>query len=112
MSAALANRLEKIIEKGGIRGREVAQLLDTTPETVSRWKSGRTEPQPERLQKLLILEWLIDELAELYGPDEARLWLFSPHKLLGGERPVDRIREGRIDDVRALIAQLRDGAYV
>lgn len=35
MASALAERLDKIKELGGITGRDVAQLMDTTPETVS-----------------------------------------------------------------------------
>ncbi|MGH2555702.1 MAG: antitoxin Xre/MbcA/ParS toxin-binding domain-containing protein [Actinomycetota bacterium] len=112
MSKALAERLEVIGNSTGIRSREVAQLLDTTPQTVSRWRSGKVEPQPDRLRQLLHLTYLAEELAELYEPEEARLWLFSPHKLLGGDRPADRIQAGQIDDVLALIAQLKDGAYV
>lgn len=92
--------------------REVAQLLDTTPQTVSRWRTGRVEPQPDRLRRLLTLEWLVGELAEFYEPQEARPWLFAPHRLLAGERPADRIQQGKLDDVLALIAQLRDGAFV
>lgn len=112
MASALAIRLNTIRDRGGIKSREVAQLLDTTPQTVSRWQTGRVEPQPERLQRLLNLDWLVSELAELYPPDEARLWLFSPHRLLGGDRPADRIQQGSTDDVLALISQLRDGAFV
>jgi uncharacterized protein (DUF2384 family) len=55
---------------------------------------------------------LVSELGDLYAPEEARLWLFSPHKLLGGDRPADRIQQGRIEDVLTVIAQLKDGAYV
>lgn len=110
--SAVASRLDAIRDRGGIKGREIAQLLDTTPETVSRWNTGKTEPQPDRLQRLLTLEWLLDQLSDLYEPDEARLWLFSPHRLLDGDRPADRIQAGRVDDVLALIAQLRDGAFV
>lgn len=112
MAGAVAARLESIRRRGGIKSRDVAQLLDTTPETISRWQSGRVEPGTDRLQRLLTLEWLIDQLSEFYAPDEARLWLFAPHRLLGGERPADRIQAGRVEDVLALIAQLRDGAYV
>jgi transcriptional regulator with XRE-family HTH domain len=112
MSAALVIRLDKMRERGGIKSREIAQLLGTTPETVSRWNTNKTEPQPDRLQRLLILEWIIDELAQFYEPDEARLWFFSPHRLLGGDRPADRIQQGNADEVRVLIAQLKDGAYV
>jgi transcriptional regulator with XRE-family HTH domain len=112
MAGAVAQRLDAIRNNGGIRSREVAQLLDTTPQTVSRWRTGKVEPQPDRLQRLLTLEWLIGELAEFYEPDQTRLWLFAPHRLLAGERPADRIQRGQLDDVLTLISQLRDGAFV
>jgi transcriptional regulator with XRE-family HTH domain len=109
---AMARRLNEIHARAGLQSREIAQLLGTTPQTVSRWRTGKAEPQRRSLDRLLALGWLAEELAEFYPPDEARLWLFSRHRLLGGERPADRIEEGRIDDVSALIAQLRDGGYV
>ncbi|MGH7389695.1 MAG: antitoxin Xre/MbcA/ParS toxin-binding domain-containing protein [Candidatus Rokuibacteriota bacterium] len=112
MASALATRLDRVQQKGGITAREIAQLLNTTPETVSRWRAGRTQPQPDRRDYLLRLEWLVGELADLYPPEEARLWLFSPHKLLNGDRPVDRIQQGKIEDVLTVIAQIKDGAYV
>ena len=112
MAGIVAERLENMKRKSGITGRDVAQLLDTTPETVSRWKSGRVEPQTERLHRLLALEFILDELLEFYGPNEARLWLFTPHRLLGGRTPAEKISAGQDDEVRAIVAQLRDGAYV
>jgi transcriptional regulator with XRE-family HTH domain len=112
MASAVASRIDSIRAHGGIRAREVADLLDTSTQTVWRWQAGKAEPQPDRLQRLLTLEWLVSQLSEFYSPDEAKLWLFSPHKLLEGQRPADRIRESRVDDVLALIAQLRDGAYI
>ncbi|HUO06231.1 MAG TPA: helix-turn-helix domain-containing protein [Candidatus Binataceae bacterium] len=112
MAEALANQLDKLQERAGVRFREIAHLLDTTPQTVSRWKSGKVEPQPDRLRQLLVLTWLAEQLSEFYTPEQARLWLFKPHTLLNGDTPADRIRAGQVDDVRALIAQLKDGAYV
>jgi transcriptional regulator with XRE-family HTH domain len=111
MSAAVTERLERIKELGGITARDVAQLLDTTPETVSRWTAGRIDPQGERLQRLLDLEYFLTELSEFYSPDEVRLWLFSPHRLLGGETAAARIQAGT-QDVFALLNQLRSGAYL
>ena len=112
VTSAVASRLDSIKNKGGVRSREIAQLLETTPQTISRWQTGRAEPQPDGLQRLLALEWLVEQLADLYSPDEARLWLFSRHTLLGGRRPADLIAEGRTEEVLALIDQLRDGAYL
>lgn len=110
-ATALARKLDVIRNEAGVQDRETAQLLGTTPQTVSRWRTGRAEPQKRSLDRLLTLAWLAEELAEFYRPDEARLWLFSPHRLLEGKRPADRIEEDRIDDVLALINQLRDGGY-
>ena len=55
---------------------------------------------------------MVDQLGDFYPPDEARLWLFAHHGQLGGRRPADLIAEGQIDQVLALIDQLRDGAYI
>lgn len=112
MAAAVAVRLDRIKALAGVRGREIAQLLDTTPQTVSRWQQGHADPQPTKLQQLLTLEWLADQLHEFYQPDEARLWLFSRHRMLGGDTPADRIQADKAQDVLALIDQLRDGAFV
>jgi transcriptional regulator with XRE-family HTH domain len=109
---AVAAKLESIQDKSGIRGREVAELVGATPQTVSRWRQGRVDPQPTHLNRLLTLEWLVSELAEFYEPGDARLWLFSRHRLLSGATPAQRIQDGRIDDVLALIEQLKTGAYV
>ena len=112
MTSAVAHRLDSIKSHAGTRSREIAQLLDTTPQTVPRWQNGHVDPRPGKLQHLLTLEWLVDQLAEFYEPEEARLWLFSPHRLLAGRRPADLIAEGNSDAVLTLIDQLRDGAYL
>jgi transcriptional regulator with XRE-family HTH domain len=110
--SALRKRLENIKNKSGITYREVAQLLDTSPQTISRWQSGESNPHPKVRDRLLELDWLAEQMAQIYTPDEAKLWLFSPHKLLGGERPADRIANGRTEDVLQLIDQLQSGAYL
>jgi len=112
MSVAIAERLDAITRRAKIKKRDVAELLSTTPETVSRWRAGRVDPQPLHRDLLLQLDWLLSELSELYDPGEAHLWLFSPHKLLGGKRPFDVIKERRVEEVLRVIAQLKDGAFV
>jgi hypothetical protein len=87
------------------------QLLDTTPQTISRWRTGGSSRSPTACSGCS-REWLVGELAESYEPPEARLWLFAPHRPLAGERPADLIQQGNLDDVLALIGRLRDGAFV
>jgi transcriptional regulator with XRE-family HTH domain len=109
---AIARRIHTIQEKGAMRSVDIAHLLGTRPETVSRWNQGKAFPRPDTQKLLLDLEYLIDELSDLYAPQEARLWLFSRQKLLGGETPAELIHRGRTHEVLAVINQLRDGVYV
>lgn len=111
MATALAQKL-RTIQDGGMKGIDVAQLLGTRPETVSRWNAGRNQPQGETLYKLLELEYIVLRLGELYTPEEARLWVFGRHKALGDERPADMIQQGRIDEVLRAIDQLAEGVYL
>ena len=112
MTTAIARKLRSIKDRGGISAREVAQLLDTTPQTVSRWQRGRASPQPTSLDRLLKLDWIADQLGSLYESDEVRLWLFSPHAELDGLRPADLIAAGRTDEVLEIIDRLQSASYV
>ena len=112
VSNALARRLESIRTKGAMRHIEVANMLGTRPETVSRWNQGRAYPHARTEKTLLELEFIVDQLSDLYEPNEARQWIFSPQKLLDGVSPAELIRDGRIDEVRRLVNQIRDGVYV
>lgn len=111
MATAVARTLDSIRESGGIRDREIAQLLDTTPQTISRWQTGKTTPAPYSLDRLLRLAWLAGRLSQLYPPGDARVCLFGPHRDIGGERPVDQIAEDRMDDLLAILDRLQSAAY-
>ena len=112
MTNAVAKRLESIKDNSGITSRDVAQLLNTTPQTVSRWSTGQSSPQPRYLESLLTLEWLVSQLATYYSSDEAKLWLFSPHRQLEGRRPADLIAERRTDEVLRIIDQLDSASFI
>jgi len=111
MTGALARRLELLRTKGAIKDFEVANLLGTRPETVSRWNHDRAYPRVRTEKRLRDLEYIFDQLADLYEPNEARHWIFAPQKRLGGLSPADLIRSGRIDDVMHLAGQLRDAVH-
>lgn len=109
---AIARKLANIAAKGGMRLVDVANVLGTRPETVSRWNQGKAFPHPTTEKQLLELEWVIEQLADFYDPQEARLWLFSRQKLLAGQIPAELIAQGKSDEVLAVISQLRDGVYM
>jgi transcriptional regulator with XRE-family HTH domain len=108
----IARKLESLQQKGSIRSVDVANVLHIRPETVSRWNQGKAFPQPDAERTLLDLEYVVDQLADLYKPDEARMWLFSRQRLLNGEIPADLIQQRRTEEVLKLIHQLLEGVYV
>jgi len=111
MTSAVARKLESLRNKG-IKQNEVAILLGTRPEQVSRWNKGQAYPHSATEKALLELEFIVDQLSDFYGPNGGRQWLFSPQRLLHGHSPAELIQKGKIDEVRRLVNQLRDSVYL
>jgi len=95
-----------------MRSIDVANLLGARPETVSRWNQGKAFPRPDAQKSLLSLEYVVDQLSDIYEPKEARLWLFSRQKLLDGNSPASLIQEGKIDAVIEIVERLREGTFI
>ena len=108
----IAKKLDVIQLKSAMRSVDVAQLLGTRPETVSRWNQGRAFPRSDKQRTLIELEYLVEQLADFYEPKEARMWFFSRQDLLGGATPAQLIQQGKIQDVINTIDQLRDNVHV
>lgn len=109
---AIARRLESIQRKGAMHSADVANILNVRPETVSRWNKGKALPHPNTEKQLLELEFLVDKLADLYEPRDARLWLFARQRLLEDRVPAELIQQGRVDEVLAVVNQLLTGVHV
>jgi hypothetical protein len=60
---------------------------------------------------LLDLEYIVEQLADFYEPQEARLWLFSRQKLLNGAIPAELIQQGKASEVIEVIDRLRDSVH-
>ena len=111
-SNAIARKIAAIQQKAEMQSVDIANVLGTRPETVSRWNQGKAFPQPDKEKLLLELEYIVDQLADLYDPTEARLWLFSRQKVLNGSTPASLIQAGRTDEVLKVIGQLLDSVYI
>ena len=108
----VAEKLEVLRNRAAIRAVDVANMLGTTPETVSRWNRGRAYPRPGKECLLVDLEYIVERLSEFYpDPRTARAWLYSRHKYFDGRRPADLIQEGRIEEVLEAIQAMADPTY-
>lgn len=111
MSSAVATIINDLRQRGALRGTDVANIAAVSPATVSRWTAGSALPHPKTQLLISDLRYVVDRLAELYSPDETRIWLYSKHPLLKGERAIDLIHGGRADEVLSVIESLNDGVY-
>jgi len=111
MANAVAAIINDLRRHGGLKGTDVANIASVSPATVSRWTSGTSSPHPKTQLIISDLRYVVDRLAELYDPEETRIWLYSKHRLLNGERAIDLIHAGRTDEVLTIIESLNEGSY-
>lgn len=111
MASAVANLIDDLRQRGGLKGSDVANIAAVSPATVSRWTSGASFPHPKTQLLISDLRYVVDRLAELYDPQETRVWLYSKHRLLNGERAIDLIHAGQADEVLTIIESLNEGSY-
>ena len=111
MANAVANLINGLRERGGLKGTDVANIAEVSPATVSRWTSGTSFPHPKTQLLISDLRYVVDRLAELYDPEETRIWLYSRHRLLDGDRAIDLINSGQADKVLAIIESLGEGTF-
>src|SRR5260370_510020 len=86
MTSAVSKIIEDLRDRGGLKGTDVANIASVSPATVSRWTAGKALPHPKTQLVISDLRYVVDRLSEFYTPDETRLWLYSKHRLLNGER--------------------------
>jgi hypothetical protein len=111
MTSAVAKIIDDLRDRGGLKGTDVANIASVSAATVSRWSAGKALPHPKTQLVISDLRYVVDRLSEFYSPDETRLWLYSKHRLLGGERAIDLINQGHADKILAVIESLDEGNY-
>lgn len=111
MPSAVTKLIDDLRERGGLKGIDVANITSVSPATVSRWTAGKASPHPKTQLLISDLRYVVDRLADLYSPEETRIWLYAKHRLLNGERPIDLIHSGRADEVLSIVESLDEGTF-
>lgn len=112
MATAVARILDDLRGRGGLQGKDIANIVDVSTATVSRWSRGNGTPSLRTQTVIAELRYVVDRLSDFYTPDETRLWLHARHPLLNGERAIDLVNAGRTEEVLAVIERLDAGAYI
>ena len=112
MSTAVARIIDDLRTRGGLQGKDIANIVNVSTATVSRWSHGNASPGLHTQTVIADLRYVVERLSDFYTADETRLWLHSRHPLLNGERAIDLINREQTEDVLAVIERLEAGAYV
>jgi transcriptional regulator with XRE-family HTH domain len=112
MSTAVARILEDLRDRGGLQGKDIANIVAVSPATVSRWSQGKATPELRTQTVISDLRYVVERLSDFYSPDETRLWLHSRHPLLNGDRAIDLIYNNRTEEVLAVIERMDAGGFI
>jgi DNA-binding XRE family transcriptional regulator len=112
MSTAVARILDDLRDRGGLQNKDIANIVDVSTATVSRWSQGKATPELRTQTVIAVLRYVVERLRDFYTPDETRLWLHARHPLLNGERAIDLIYANRTEEVLAVIERMDAGAYL
>ncbi|RRD60498.1 helix-turn-helix transcriptional regulator [Leucobacter sp. OH1287] len=78
---------------------KLAEWLQVSPSTLSRWQSGKTTPDAARAQWIIDLDFIAARAATVWGSGALTPWLNGNNAFLGGATPLDMIRHGRTSEV-------------
>ena len=109
MPVATAVKVEALARDLGSRA-AVADLLGVSRSRITRWlkDEGIDDLNAEKVD-LLELVW--SALLRVYEPAAAREWLLAMNPDLGDRRPVDFIRQRRLEDVLRAVRAAQAESY-
>lgn len=98
------------IRAAAVTAGELADIVGVRERQVQHWVSGAHRPQGDTRDRLLEVRYIVSELSEVYRPEGVDIWLHGRNRSLGGERPIDLLRQGEFQKVLNAIERLKSGA--
>lgn len=96
----------------GLSEADLAGALEVSQRTLERWRSGESHPQRAARLRLAGLLVLARRLEETFSGGGAEEWLRTDNRYLGGIKPSEAIRTGRVDRVEASLEALDSGMFL
>ena len=101
----------KQCELYGLTTAALASGLAVHPKTIERWREGGVDPNEAGRRRLEKLGAILRLAAGLLKPEACREWFHSPNQTLGGDRPLDVLSRGELDQVRNVLGLWQWGIY-
>lgn len=110
MPVPVRARVSALVDDVGSRA-AVARLLQVDRSRVTRWLAAGEEPDPANRRAIDAFEFALERLTIRYPFATALKWLDGLNPHLGGSRPSELLRTGRVAEVLAAIEADETGAY-
>lgn len=92
-------RIVEEVTSAGMTQGELGQAVGANLRTIQGWASGRVRPSSSKAHRLLDVHHIVAALRNVYTSEGVEIWLRSRNRNLGGQRPLDLLAEGRIEEV-------------
>lgn len=110
MPVPVRERVNALVGDVGSRA-AVARLLQVDRSRITRWLATDEEPDQSNRRAIDAFEFVLERLTSRYRLATALKWLDGTNPQLGGSRPSDLLRNGRVAEVLAAIESDETGAY-
>lgn len=86
----------------------MAGLLDTRHQTIARIEAG-AQPRSPVAKQYLELRRLWEAYSEVVDPSVLPDWFNRPNEELGGQKPIDLVKQGDTERLWTIVDRLRHG---
>src|SRR4051812_16278724 len=96
----------------GLTSGDIALATHVNERTVRRWKAGDHTTRDASYDRLTNLRDVVLVLEDSLTRRGVRQWFRARNRLLGGDRPIDRLAAGDLKSVMRAAQAFADGSYV
>lgn len=72
-------------------------------------QSGSTQPDGTNRERLLELNYVIEQIGDVYDDEGVEIWLRAPLRAFGGKTPLELLRAGQFENIIALVERVAGG---
>jgi transcriptional regulator with XRE-family HTH domain len=108
--AVEAPEIVRALKGYGLTQRDVGTVVGVSERAIRGWRqAGIKQDRYDRLAELREIAML---LSDSLTPRGVGQWLHAKNRLLGGQRAIDLLADGKVDEVRLAARAFIEGAYV
>jgi putative toxin-antitoxin system antitoxin component (TIGR02293 family) len=105
--------LDAVMQTFNLNTADLGAALQVDRRTIQRYRSEDSLPTRKVRERLAQLREISILLKEVFETSEgAIIWLYTSVPLLEGRRPIDLIRQAKLDTVTTALATYQSGAFV